>query len=68
MKSKMDYLKTGSRVDGHLTFHEKVYEDLQILSIRWKEPMGKILDKLIIELCTNQNLQDKIREDVRNYR
>lgn len=68
VNSKKDYLKTGERVDGHLTYREDLYTELAVIAARWKEPMGKIADTLIMQLVNDKEFQEKIHNAVRNYR
>lgn len=68
IQDKNDYLNLGLREDIHLTVREDILEDFKILSIKWRQPMGKILDCLFLDLMKDPNKIKKLYNDVRNYR
>ena len=66
--TKHDYLKLGKRENVHSTIREDIYLDLQILSKQFKEPITKILDILVLEIISDKNKQQELKNKLQNYR
>ena len=66
--SKYDYLLINKRENFHSTIREDLYLEFQILAKRYREPMTKILDLLIIDLLSTPESQEQLKIKLHNYR
>lgn len=66
--TKKDYLKLGKRTDVHTTIREDLYEELQIISIKSKEPLTKLFDVLIEETLKDEIKLKEFKNKIKIYR
>lgn len=67
IKEQDDYLKLGARCKNNTTLRKDLYSDLQSLSKTIHEPMGVILDNMLIYFQDNPEELDKLIKMCKNY-
>lgn len=67
IKEREDYLQLGIRCKNNTTMLKSLYSDLQNLSKTIHEPMGVILDNMVIYFQENPDELDKLIKMCKNY-
>lgn len=65
-KSKYDYQKY-ERSDVHTTIRADLYEELQLLSVKVKEPQTKIMDCILELILKDEKMLNELKNKVRLY-